>query len=59
MANGSYQTTLRIPGVQSFLWTQFLGAFNDNVYKIVVSFYAIRELGPGRGLPLAAALFVG
>ena len=58
MANGTYRTTLRIPGLQSFLWTQFLGAFNDNVYKIIVSFYAIRELGPERGMPLAAAVFV-
>jgi acyl-[acyl-carrier-protein]-phospholipid O-acyltransferase / long-chain-fatty-acid--[acyl-carrier-protein] ligase len=58
MSSGNYKTTLQIPGLQSFLWTQFLGAFNDNVYKIIVSFYAIRELGPGRGLPLAAGLFV-
>ncbi len=21
---------------QAFLWTQFLGAFNDNVYKMIV-----------------------
>src|SRR5260370_15861333 len=28
-------------GFQSFLWTQFLGAFNDNVYKIIVSMRAV------------------
>ncbi len=58
MANGTYRTTLRIPGLQAFLWTQFLGAFNDNVYKIIVSFYAMQVLGPQQGLPLAAAVFV-
>src|SRR6187402_1627894 len=57
-ASGTYRTTLRIPGFQSFLWTQFLGAFNDNVYKIIVSFFAIRDLGPARGMPLAAFIFV-
>ena len=41
MAGGSYGQTLRRPGVQSFLWTQFLGAFNDNVCKIVVTFLTI------------------
>ena len=58
MANGTYRTTLRIPGLQAFLWTQFLGAFNDNVYKIIVSFYAMQVLGPKQGLPLTAAVFV-
>ena len=58
MATASYRTTLRIPGLQAFLWTQFLGAFNDNVFKIIVSFYAMRVLGPARGLPIAAAVFV-
>jgi len=58
MAEGSYRTTLGITGLQSFLWTQFLGAFNDNVYKIIVSFFAIRDLGPARGMPLAAFIFV-
>ncbi len=41
MAGGSYGQTLRRPGVQPFLWTQFLGAFNDNVAKIVVTFLTI------------------
>ena len=58
MPGGTYRTTLRIPGLQAFLWTQFLGAFNDNVYKIIVSFYAMQVLGPERGIPLAAAVFV-
>ncbi len=41
MASGTYGETLRRPGVQPFLWTQFLGAFNDNVCKIVVTFLTI------------------
>jgi hypothetical protein len=28
-------------GLQPFLWTQFLGAFNDNLFKIVVSMLAV------------------
>ena len=32
---------VRIPSFQAFLWTQFLGAFNDNVYKIIVSMRAV------------------
>lgn len=42
MATHSYRDTLRQPGLQSFLWTQFLGAFNDNLFKIVVSMLAVR-----------------
>lgn len=46
----------------SFLWTQFLGAFNDNVYKMIVSvgaveFAANRLLG-GRYLAIAGVVFV-
>src|SRR3984957_2903444 len=53
LANGSFQ---------SFLWTQFLGAFNDNVYKMIVSVGAVelaanQSLG-GRYLALAGAVFV-
>ena len=58
MAAGRYSSTLRLPGLQAFLWTQFLGAFNDNVYKIIVSFFAVRTLGPATGMPLATAIFV-
>ncbi len=28
---------------EGFLWAQFLGAFNDNVYKMIVSFTALRS----------------
>ena len=37
MAAGSYRHLVARPGFQPFLWTQFLGAFNDNLFKIVVS----------------------
>ena len=33
----SYAALFRNRGFQAFLWTQFLGAFNDNVYKMIVS----------------------
>src|SRR5262245_23322493 len=36
MANHSYRDTLRQPGLRPSLWTQLLGAFNDNLFKIVV-----------------------
>ena len=41
MAHGNYADTLRQPGFCSFFSTQFLGAFNDNFLKMVVSFVAI------------------
>src|SRR4249919_2070631 len=37
MPQGTYRDTLRRQGLQPFLWTQFLGAFNDNVYKMAVA----------------------
>jgi acyl-[acyl-carrier-protein]-phospholipid O-acyltransferase / long-chain-fatty-acid--[acyl-carrier-protein] ligase len=36
----SYRDTLRRRGLLSFLWTQFLGAFNDNLFKFVVTLVA-------------------
>src|SRR5258708_8538991 len=49
-------------GFQSFLWTQFLGTFNDNVYKIIVSMRAVHvAAATGSGseyLSLAGAVFV-
>ena len=35
------KTLLRNRGFQSFLWTQFLGALNDNLYKMIVSLRAV------------------
>ena len=59
MTGGTYGQTLRRPGVQSFLWTQFLGAFNDNVCKLVVTFLTIAHFvsaaAPESGATSAAA----
>jgi acyl-[acyl-carrier-protein]-phospholipid O-acyltransferase / long-chain-fatty-acid--[acyl-carrier-protein] ligase len=41
MANGRYIDTLKEPGFFAFFCTQFLGAFNDNFLKMVVSFVAL------------------
>ena len=53
---------LKNSGFQSFLWTQFLGAFNDNVYKILVSVWAVHMAAAtgtgGEYLSLAGAVFV-
>ncbi len=35
------KTLLKHRGFQSFLWTQFLGALNDNLYKMIVSLRAV------------------
>lgn len=57
-----YRHLLRDVSFHSFLWTQFLGAFNDNVYKMIVSVGAVemaadQALG-ARYLALAGAVFV-
>src|SRR5579862_2249112 len=53
---------LKNSGFQSFLWTQFLGAFNDNVYKILVSVWAVHLAATtgtgGEYLSLAGVVFV-
>lgn len=41
MNQSSYASLLGNRGFQSFLWTQFLGAFNDNVFKMIVSVAAV------------------
>lgn len=57
---GKYIALLSRPGFQPFLWSQFLGAFNDNVYKIVISMLAVHvAIGAGSGaLPLVGAIFI-
>jgi acyl-[acyl-carrier-protein]-phospholipid O-acyltransferase/long-chain-fatty-acid--[acyl-carrier-protein] ligase len=61
-SKSGYSALLGNKGFQAFLWTQFLGAFNDNVYKMIVSVGAVelaanQSLG-GRYLALAGAVFV-
>ena len=59
-AETGFRTLLRDRGFHSFLWTQFLGAFNDNLCKMVVSMRAV-DVAAGSGgkyLALAGAVFV-
>jgi acyl-[acyl-carrier-protein]-phospholipid O-acyltransferase / long-chain-fatty-acid--[acyl-carrier-protein] ligase len=60
--SGAYSRLLRDGGFQSFLWTQFLAAFNDNIYKMIVQVAAVAiAAGNGGGslyLTLANVLFV-
>ncbi len=62
MSEGRYKDLLKSFGFQSFLWAQFLGAFNDNVYKIVVAMFAVSvatSSGGGSGpLSLVGAVFI-
>ena len=58
MASGTYRETFRQKGLWAFLWTQFLGAFNDNVFKIIVSFFAMRQMGEVTGITLVGAVFI-
>ncbi|HEX2227606.1 MAG TPA: MFS transporter, partial [Candidatus Binatia bacterium] len=46
MTNGRYIGTLKQAGFFAFFCTQFLGAFNDNFYKIVVSLVALNAATP-------------
>lgn len=57
-----YRSLLGDGRFEGFLWAQFLGAFNDNVYKMIVSFTAVRmalnTATSGRYLALAGAVFI-
>jgi acyl-[acyl-carrier-protein]-phospholipid O-acyltransferase / long-chain-fatty-acid--[acyl-carrier-protein] ligase len=59
---GAYSKLLCDGGFQSFLWTQFLAAFNDNIYKMIVQVAAVAIAAGGGGgslyLTLANILFV-
>jgi acyl-[acyl-carrier-protein]-phospholipid O-acyltransferase / long-chain-fatty-acid--[acyl-carrier-protein] ligase len=60
--HGAYSKLLRDFGFQSFLWTQFLAAFNDNIYKMIVQVAAVAiaasEGGSSIYLTLVNVLFV-
>ncbi|MBN2449988.1 MAG: MFS transporter, partial [Lentisphaeria bacterium] len=52
---------LRTPGFRSYLGTLFLGAFNDNAFRLVISFLALGVLAEGREsgyIALAGFLFM-
>ena len=55
MTAHTYATRCRHRGLQPFLWTQFLGAFNDNLFKIVVSMLAVHAATPANGRARAVA----
>ncbi len=60
MATGKYIDILRDRGFFCFFWTQFLGAFNDNFYKIIVTLVAL-DIPAGGGIqyiPLIGGLFI-
>ncbi len=61
MNRDGYRELLRSGGFQCFLWTQFLGALNDNLYKIIVSMLAVDlavSTGSSRYLSLTGAVFI-
>jgi len=61
MATHTYRDTLKQRGLQPFLWTQFLGAFNDNLFKIVVSMLAVHLVAAdraGNALSIVSAVFI-
>jgi len=62
MSRNGFKDLIKNAGFHSFLWTQFLGAFNDNVYKILVSMRAVHvAANTGSGsmyLSLAGVVFV-
>jgi acyl-[acyl-carrier-protein]-phospholipid O-acyltransferase/long-chain-fatty-acid--[acyl-carrier-protein] ligase len=60
MTDGKYSETLGQPGFFAFFCTQFLGAFNDNFLKIVVSFVALdlATKGANSYVELIAFIFI-
>lgn len=54
----SYLSLLRKPGFMFFLVTQFLGAMNDNVYRLVVSLILVGESLHGGKVSLTAIVFL-
>lgn len=60
MAHGKYSDLLKSWGFQAFLWTQFLEAFNDNVFKFIIIMTAL-DKAPGQGslyVALAQGAFI-
>ncbi len=62
MAHGKFTDVLKNGGFLAFLSTQFLGAFNDNAYRIIVSLRAVHIVAQadqsGKYLAFAGAIFV-
>ena len=61
MTDSRYRDLFQVPGFQPFVWTQFLGALNDNLYKQIVSLAAVAlalEGDSSRQLSLAQGVFI-
>ena len=62
MTENRYIDLLKNRGFFCFFWTQFLGAFNDNFYKIIVTLVALdipAAMGGGAEyIPLIGGLFI-
>jgi len=60
--SAGYSAVLKKKGMQPFLWMQFLNAFNDNVYKLVVSLLAVlvarNQASSGTYLAFSGFIFV-
>src|SRR5579862_9081151 len=58
--SSGFKELVKNGGFQAFLWTQFLGAFNDNLYKMIVSMRAVHVAAStgGEYVSLALAVFV-
>lgn len=60
-ATASSTSVLHSMGFKAFLATQFLGAFNDNVFKLLIICSAMNVLSPEASksyVPLASAVFI-
>ena len=53
-SKNNFKVLLKDGGFQAFLWTQFLGALNDNLYKTVVSLRAVHVAANGGRVTAAA-----
>ena len=59
MAHDGFKDLLRNGGFRAFLWTQFLGAYNDQTYQSIVLLYALTARGGIYKplIPLVPAIF--
>jgi acyl-[acyl-carrier-protein]-phospholipid O-acyltransferase/long-chain-fatty-acid--[acyl-carrier-protein] ligase len=62
MAHSGFKHLLKNGSFQAFLWTQLLGAFNDNAFRMIVTLRAVHILHDssqsGTYLTLAGAIFI-
>src|SRR5581483_11748035 len=57
MAHGNFKDLLKQRGFRAFLWTQFLGAFNDSVFQSVTALH-VAQIKDGRYVAFVPAIFV-